>query len=139
MTSTIASHLPRAVGMALAIDRAAAWACRARGRRRDRPLLVRRRVAQPRDRAGGAQHDGADRVPGSAAAAAVRVRGQRARDQRADPAGWVESALTAREQIRYEIAYGHDPAEVLGVARSWPSGCASGVGRRCSTCARCGT
>ncbi len=32
------------------------------------------------------------------------------------PPGWVESALTAREQIRYEIAYGHDPAEVLGVA-----------------------
>ena len=33
------------------------------------------------------------------------------------PAGWVESALTARDQIRYEIAYGHDPAEVLGVTR----------------------
>ena len=32
------------------------------------------------------------------------------------PPGWVESALTARPEIRYEFAYGHDPAEVLGVA-----------------------
>ena len=32
------------------------------------------------------------------------------------PAGWVESALTARPELRYEVAYGDDPAEVLGVA-----------------------
>ena len=67
-------------GWRFAIDRAAAprraspWQ-----RRRDRPVLVRRRVAQPRDGAGGAEHHGADLVPGPAAAAALRVRGQRAR------------------------------------------------------------
>jgi 2-oxoisovalerate dehydrogenase E1 component len=33
------------------------------------------------------------------------------------PPGWVDSALTARKQIRYEIAYGHDSAEVLGMTR----------------------
>jgi 2-oxoisovalerate dehydrogenase E1 component len=32
------------------------------------------------------------------------------------PPGWVESALTARPELHYEITYGHDPAEVLGVA-----------------------
>ena len=52
---------------------------------RDRPLLLRRRLAEPRDGAGGAQHERADRVPGPPAAAPLRVRGQRARDQRAEP------------------------------------------------------
>ena len=32
------------------------------------------------------------------------------------PPGWVESALRARSELRYEAAYGSDPAEVLGVA-----------------------
>ena len=59
MTSTIASHLPRAVGIALADrPRSAARRARARGQRDAIvALLVRRRLAQSRDRAGGAEHD----------------------------------------------------------------------------------
>ncbi|HYI74483.1 MAG TPA: thiamine pyrophosphate-dependent enzyme, partial [Gaiellaceae bacterium] len=118
MTSTIASHPPRAVGMALAIDRAA-----------------RLRVASPW------QHDaivvcsfGDASVNHATAQAALNTAAQISHQglplpllfvcednglgiSVPSPAGWVESALTAREQLRYEIAYGHDPAEVLGVAR----------------------
>ena len=82
-TSTIASHLPRAVGVAIAIDRARKLgvACRLAGRRRRR-LQLRRRLAEPRDRAGRPQHDGARGAPAPARAAALRLRGQRPRDQR---------------------------------------------------------
>ena len=52
-------------------------------RRRRRGLQLRRRVAEPRDRPGGAQHDGACRASASSRAAALRLRGQRDRDQRA--------------------------------------------------------
>ena len=96
-TSTIASHLPRAVGIAFAIERArelgvaSAWPA-GRGRR----LLVRRRVAEPRDGAVRAQRGGPLRVPGRAAAAPLRLRGQRARDQRAD-AGGLGRAVAPRE------------------------------------------
>ena len=54
---------------------------------RGRRLLVRRRVAEPRDGAVGAQRGGALRLPGRAPAAPLRLRGQRARDQRADAGG----------------------------------------------------
>ena len=56
-------------------------------RGRHRALLVRRRLAQPCRGAGGAQHHRADRVSGPPAAAPLRVRGQRARDQRPVAAG----------------------------------------------------
>ncbi len=117
MTSTIASHLPRAVGMALAIDRAA-----------------RLGVPSPW------QADaivlcsfGDASVNHATAQAALNTTAQIAFQglplpllfvcednglgiSVPSPAGWVESALTSRPEIRYEVAYGHDPAEVLGVA-----------------------
>jgi 2-oxoisovalerate dehydrogenase E1 component len=116
MTSTIASHLPRAVGMALAIDRAA-----------------RLGVASPwKTDAIVLCSFGDASINHATAQAALNTAAQIAHQSLPlpllfvcednglgisvpSPAGWVESALTAREQIRYEIAYGHDPAEVLGV------------------------
>ena len=117
MTSTIASHLPRAVGMALAIDRAS-----------------RLRVSSPW------QPDaivvcsfGDASLNHATAQAALNTTAQIAFQglplsllyvcednglgiSVPTPPGWVESALTARPELRYEIAYGHDPAEVLGIA-----------------------
>ena len=82
-TSTIASHLPRAVGVAFAIERArklgveSAWPA-------DAVVVctLRRRLRQPRGRAGRAEQRCAPRAPGAAAAAPLRLRGQPARDQR---------------------------------------------------------
>jgi 2-oxoisovalerate dehydrogenase E1 component len=118
MTSTIASHLPRAVGMAFAIGRAA-----------------RLRVACPwREDAVVLCSFGDATVNHATAQAALNTTAQISYQglplpllfvcednglgiSVPSPPGWVESALTAREQIRYEVAYGHDPSEVLGVAR----------------------
>jgi 2-oxoisovalerate dehydrogenase E1 component len=116
-TSTIASHLPRAVGMGLAIDRAArlGLAC---PWNRDAIVLC---------------SFGDASVNHAAAQAALNTTAQCAFQglplpllfvcednglgiSVPTPDGWVESALTARPEIRYEVAYGHDPAEVLGVA-----------------------
>ena len=118
MTSTIASHLPRAVGTAFAIDRAT-------------------RLGM----SGSWQSDaivlcsfGDASLNHATAQAALNTTAQIAYQglplpllfvcednglgiSVPTPAGWAESALTAREQIRYAVAYGHDPAEVLGVAR----------------------
>ena len=118
MTSTIASHLPRALGMALAIDRAA-----------------RLHVSSPW------QADavvlcsfGDASVSHATAQAALSASAQCAFQglpvpllwlcednglgiSVPTPTGWVESALHARPEIRYEAASGSDPAEVLGVAR----------------------
>ncbi len=117
MTSTIASHLPRAVGMALAIDRAA-----------------RLGVASPwKPDAIVLCSFGDASLNHATAQAALNTSAQIAFQNLPlpllyvcednglgisvpSPPGWVEAALTARKELRYEIAYGHDPAEVLGVA-----------------------
>ena len=118
MTSTIASHLPRAVGMALAIDRAARLGV-ASPWKADAVVLC---------------SFGDASLNHATAQAALNTAAQIAHQglplpllwlcednglgiSVPSPAGWVESALTAREQIRYAVAYGHDPAEVLGTAR----------------------
>ncbi len=79
-TSTIASHLPKALGTAVAIEQAQAHRPRAADSGRfDRDLLVRRRVGESCDRADRIQHRAVDRVPETAGADAVRLRGQRHR------------------------------------------------------------
>ena len=136
-TSTIASHLPRAIGVAIAIDRArklGVECCLARRRRRR--LQLRRRLAEPRDRPGGAQHDGACRAPASSRAAALRLRGQRDRDQR---------ALTCRMGRERALERGRPPLRerptVMTLPRRsplrarWPTGCARPAARPCSTSA----
>ncbi|HEX4745918.1 MAG TPA: thiamine pyrophosphate-dependent enzyme [Gaiellaceae bacterium] len=118
MTSTIASHLPRAVGTAFAIDRAkrlgvaGSWPA-------DAIVLC---------------SFGDASLNHATAQVALNTTAQIAYQSLPlpllfvcednglgisvpTPPGWAESALTAREQIRYAVAYGHDPAEVLGVAR----------------------
>ena len=118
MTSTIASHLPRAVGMALAIDRAARLHVRARGRRTRSccaPSATPRSTTRPRRRRSTRARRSRTSGCRCRSCSCARTTGSGSACRR--PPGWVESALTAREQIRYEIAYGHDPAEVLGVAR----------------------
>ena len=95
---------PRAGGDPADLDDRLAPPARRRGRVRDRAceeargraglgagrgrrLLVRRRLRQPRRGAGRPEQRRAPRLPGAAAAAPLRVRGQRARDQRALAAG----------------------------------------------------
>jgi hypothetical protein len=65
-TSTIASHLPKALGTA-------------DSGRFDRDLLVRRRIGESCDRADRIQHRAVDRIPETAGSGAVRLRGQRHR------------------------------------------------------------
>jgi 2-oxoisovalerate dehydrogenase E1 component len=117
MTSTIASHLPRAVGTALAIDRAARlglpgpW-------NRDAIVLCSFGDAS-------VNHATAQAALNTAAQCAFQglpvpllfvCEDNGLGISVPSPAGWVETALTARPELRYEIAHGHDPAEVLGVA-----------------------
>jgi 2-oxoisovalerate dehydrogenase E1 component len=118
MTSTIASQLPRAVGMAIAIDRAA-----------------RLGVASPWKTDAIVMCSFGDASLNHATAQAALNTTAQCTFQGLpapllfvcednglgisvpSPAGWVESALTARPELRYEVAYGNDPAEVLGVTR----------------------
>ena len=118
MTSTIASHLPRAVGMALAIDRAARlgipcpWA-------RDSIVLcsfgdasVNHATAQAALNT--AAHCAFQRLPmpllfvceDNGLGISVPT-----------PPGWVETALRSRATLRYECADGSDSAAVLDVSR----------------------
>ena len=79
-TSTIASHLPKALGTAVAIEQARRIGHHAADPGRlDRDLLVRRCLEQPRHRADRVQRGRLDRLPEAARAGAVRVRGQRHR------------------------------------------------------------
>ena len=116
MTSTIASQLPRAVGMAIAIDRAA-----------------RLGVTSPWKTDAIAMCSFGDASLNHATAQAALNTTAQCTFQGLpvpllfvcednglgisvpSPAGWVESALTGRRELRYEVAYGNDPAEVLGV------------------------
>jgi 2-oxoisovalerate dehydrogenase E1 component len=117
MTSTIASHLPRAVGMALAIDRASRLGV-ASPWNRDAIVLCSFGDAS-------VNHATAQAALNTTALCAFQglplpllfvCEDNGLGISVPTPAGWVESALTARPEIRYEVAYGHDPAEVLGVA-----------------------
>ncbi len=66
-TSTIASHLPRAVGVAFAIGAPRSSGCRMPlARRRDRGVQLRRRLGEPRHRRRRHQRGAAGRVPGAA-------------------------------------------------------------------------
>jgi 2-oxoisovalerate dehydrogenase E1 component len=117
MTSTIASHLPRAVGIALAIDRAARlgiscpWQADAIVLCSFGDASVNHATAQA------ALNTTAQcTFQGLPLALLYVCEDNGLGISVPTPPGWVESALTARPEIRYEVAYGHDPAEVLGVA-----------------------
>ena len=108
--------------------------------RRGGRLLVRGRVAPPRDGAGGAQHHGAPRVRRHAASAAVRLRGQRPRDQRPDARGMGRAvaprAAGARDRERARRATRRSCSRPPA---SSSRGCASTGIRRSSTFGPCAT
>jgi 2-oxoisovalerate dehydrogenase E1 component len=117
MTSTIASHLPRAVGMALAIDRAprlgvsCPW-------QKDSIVVCSFGDASINHATAQAALNTTAQITfqGLPLALLYVCEDNGLGISVPTPPGWVESALTARPEIRYEVAYGHDPAEVLGVA-----------------------
>ena len=117
-TSTIASHLPRAVGVAIAIDRA-------------RKLGVS--AAWPGDAVVVCSFGDAS-LNHATAQAALNTTAHAAHQRLPvpllfvcednglgisvpSPSGWVASALASAADIRYESAAGNDPAAVLAVAR----------------------
>ncbi len=118
MTSTIASHLPRAVGMALAVDRAA-----------------RLQVASPWLPDAIVVCSFGDASLNHATAQSALNTAEHCTFQRLPlplllvcednglgisvptPSGWVEEALRSRSRLRYETADGSDPAATLTAAR----------------------
>jgi len=117
MTSTIASHLPRSVGMALAIDRATRlgvpcpWAS-------DSIVLCSFGDAS-------LNHATAQAALNTAAHCAFQqlplpllfvCEDNGLGISVPSPPGWVESILRSRPALRYERADGSDPAEVLAVS-----------------------
>ncbi len=117
-TSTIASHLPRAVGVAIAIDRA-------------RKLGVG--CAWPEDAVVVGSFGDAS-LNHATAQAALNTAAHAAHQHLPvpllfvcednglgisvpTPPGWAEGALRARAQLRYEQAQGDDPAATLALAR----------------------
>jgi 2-oxoisovalerate dehydrogenase E1 component len=117
-TSTIASHLPRAVGVAIAIDRA-------------RKLGIG--CAWPEDALAVGSFGDAS-LNHATAQAALNTAAHAAHQHLPvpllfvcednglgisvpTPPGWAEGALRARAQLRYEQAQGDDPAATLALAR----------------------
>ena len=117
-TSTIASHPPRAVGIAFAIDRAARLGVDCRW---PSSAVV---VCSFGDAS--VNHAVAQAALNTAANCAYQglplpllfvCEDNGLGISVPSPAGWVESALRARSQLRYEAAEGDDSREVLAVAR----------------------
>ncbi len=140
-TSTIASHLPRAVGVAIAIDRA-------------RKLGVA--CAWPLDAVVVASFGDAS-LNHATAQAALNTAAHAAHQQLPvpllfvcednglgisvpTPSGWAEGALRGRAQLRYERARGDDPTATLALARDladWVR--ETRTARRPAPAARCAT
>jgi len=118
MTSTIASHLPRGVGMALAIDRATRLGVRCPWES-DSIVLCSFGDAS-------VNHATAQAALNTAAHCAFQhlplpllfvCEDNGLGISVPTPSGWVETILRSRPALRYEYADGGDPAEVLDVTR----------------------
>ena len=160
-TSTIASHLPKALGTAVAIEAGKRLGARpADPGRLHRHLLLRRRLRQPRHRADRVQRGQLDGLPEAAGAGAVRLRGQRHRHLGEDADGLDRRELPQpprprlllrrrprpRQRLRRRAARGgalppHPPADLPAPAHhsaSWatpaPTSRSSGAASR--SCAR---
>jgi 2-oxoisovalerate dehydrogenase E1 component len=118
MTSTIASHLPRAVGMALAIDRAkrlgieGVWADDAVVLCSFGDASLNHATAQAALNT--AAHCVFQRLP---LPLLLVCEDNGLGISVPSPPGWVELALRSRSQLRYERAEGSDPAETLDAVR----------------------
>ena len=115
-TSTIASHLPRAVGLAIALHRAhrLGRGLRVAGRRR-RGVLLRRRLGQPLHRGRGDQHRAQRRLPRAAGPDPVRLRGQRSGASRCRPRRAGSRPRTAPGRV-----WPTSPPTAPIPARAWP-------------------
>jgi 2-oxoisovalerate dehydrogenase E1 component len=117
-TSTIASHLPRAVGIAFAVDRAAKLGVESRWPHDAVTVCsfgdasLNHAVAQAALNT--AAHCAHQRLP---LAALFVCEDNGLGISVPSPAGWVESALRARPQLLVEKAAGDDPQAVLATAR----------------------
>ena len=117
-TSTIASHLPRAVGVAFAVDRAtklgieSRWPADAVTVCSFGDASLNHAVAQAALNT--AAHCAHQRLP---LAALFVCEDNGLGISVPSPAGWVESALRARPQLRVETAAGDDPQAVLRTTR----------------------
>jgi 2-oxoisovalerate dehydrogenase E1 component len=117
-TSTIASHVPRAVGIAFAIDRARKLAAPCRWP--DDAVVVcsigDASVNHATAQAGlnTAAHSAHQRLP---LPLLVVCEDNGLGVSVPSPPGWTESALRARPALRYERASGDDPATLLSLAR----------------------
>ena len=120
-TSTIASHLPRAVGLGYAAGpgpRDRRPYAVARGRRRG--VQLRRRLGQPLDGDRCAQRGVLPGPPQPPLPGAVRVRGQRDRDQHPLAARLAGAALRSLPGVAYREVDGADPEALLAVGRRGP-------------------
>jgi 2-oxoisovalerate dehydrogenase E1 component len=117
-TSTIASHLPRAVGVAIAIDRArklgvpCAWASDAVAVCSFGDASLNHAVAQAALNT--TAHAAYQHLP---VPLLLVCEDNGLGISVPSPAGWVASALLSRTEIRYEAAAGDDPAVALAIAR----------------------
>jgi 2-oxoisovalerate dehydrogenase E1 component len=118
MTSTIASHLPRAVGLALAIDRAtrlqveSPWASDAVVLCSFGDASLNHATAQAALNT--AAHCAFQRLP---LPLLLVCEDNGLGISVPTPAGWVEESLRSRGRLQYELADGSDPAATLAVAR----------------------
>ena len=116
MTSTIASQLPRAVGMAIAIDRAARLGVACPWKTDAVVLCSFGDASLNHATAQAALNTTAQcTFQGLPVPLLLVCEDNGLGISVPSPTGWVESALTARPELRYEVAYGNDPSEVLGV------------------------
>ena len=121
-TCTIASHLPKATGTAFSLARARRMGVATRpAGGRDRGRLVRRREREPRHRAGGHQHRPLRGAARTAMPDPLRLRGQRDRDQRADPARLDRGELRVASHLRYLLADGE-------IDEVWATAAVSAIG-----------
>ena len=118
-TSTIASHLPRAVGIALAVDRAARLGVESRWPR-DAVVVcsfgdasLNHAVAQAALNT--AAHCAHQRLP---LALLFVCEDNGLGISVPSPSGWVQSALRARPQLRVETGAGDEPQALLEIARN---------------------
>ena len=139
-TSTIASHLPRAVGVAFSIARAAKMGVSSPWpRRRDRSMQFRRRVGQPLHRRRCDQYRHSCCLPRASAPAAVRLRRQRHRHQHQNT-----ERLDQRQLRKPPRPHLRRAPTAATCRRSTPppaappSGCATTASRRSCICTWCG-
>ena len=139
-TSTIASHLPRAVGVALAIGRARklGWA-RPVARRRDHGHQLRRRLGQPLHRRRRDQRRLPGGLPGLPMPVLFVCEDNGIGISVPTPDGWIEAAYRGRHGTALLRRRRRRPVAVYDTARAPRITCGPAGGPRSCTCGSCGS